>query len=305
MNNVVIRNFEKKDMVLLGQFYNSVTSQGKVIFWWVGEEHNWENVFCAFENDKMIAKGQVEIISEIPSGLSSGTKHSIYLNLKTLPEREDDVELLDRIYKHLVIRANELKKCLSREYQTKLCVGNYSSEEKNNNYFLNTKGFSYFENSFLMERDLNQPISIHELDDVHLHFEHWPMLTVEEEKQYLEIESEIWPDKPLGLQRLRVNKKNQLWKSMIVREGETIVGCVMVWKDQDDMGVIEELFVRKNWRNRGIAKYLLTQALTYLKNNEIPIVELMVDTTNRSALSLYQSVGFQIVEEEVRYFIDL
>lgn len=84
MNNIVIRNFEKKDMPLLGEFYNAVTSQVKIIFWWVGEEENWENVFCAFENNKMIAKGQVSIISKIPSGMPLGSTHSIYLNLKTL-----------------------------------------------------------------------------------------------------------------------------------------------------------------------------------------------------------------------------
>lgn len=91
---------------------------------------------------------------------------------------------------------------------------------------------------------------------------------------------------------------------MVVREGMTIVGSVMTWKEEDE-GIIEDLFVRGNWRNQGIAKHLLAQALIYLKNNGLNIAELEVDTTNRSALSLYESVGFRVVEEEVRYCIVL
>ncbi|MCL9660056.1 GNAT family N-acetyltransferase [Paenibacillus hunanensis] len=63
--------------------------------------------------------------------------------------------------------------------------------------------------------------------------------------------------------------------------------------------------MRKSWRNRGLAKHLLVQALIYLKTNELHSTKLEVMTTNQSALSLYQSVGFCVDSEETRYFIQL
>lgn len=52
-------------MPLLGELYQAVSAAG-VLFWWVGDEENWENVFCAFEDGIMVAKGQVEVINIVP-----------------------------------------------------------------------------------------------------------------------------------------------------------------------------------------------------------------------------------------------
>lgn len=108
--------------------------RGKCCFWWVGDEENWENVYCAFENGKMVAKGQVEIINIVPPGRSKESRHSIYLNLKTIPEREEDYDLLDSLYQTLLLRALELKETLSTAYKTTLCVGNNASEIANTQF---------------------------------------------------------------------------------------------------------------------------------------------------------------------------
>ncbi|WP_234032869.1 GNAT family N-acetyltransferase [Paenibacillus faecalis] len=78
----------------------------------------------------------------------------------------------------------------------------------------------------------------------------------------------------------------------------------MAWQEED-YGVIEDVFVREPWRKRGLAKYLLTQALRYLKENQLQHASLMVLTTNKSALSLYESVGFHPDKEEIRFYIKL
>ncbi len=91
---------------------------------------------------------------------------------------------------------------------------------------------------------------------------------------------------------------------MVIRHAGTIIGGLMAWQE-DDHGIIENVFVCKSWRNRGLAKYLLVQALIYLKTNELYSTHLEVVTTNQFALSLYQSVGFHVDSEEIRYFIQL
>ncbi len=67
----------------------------------------------------------------------------------------------------------------------------------------------------------------------------------------------------------------------------------------------EDVFVQEPWRKRGFAKFLLAQALEYLKAHELNSAYLKVETTNLSALSLYKSVGFEVEKEEIRYYTEL
>jgi GNAT superfamily N-acetyltransferase len=126
-----------------------------------------------------------------------------------------------------------------------------------------------------------------------------------DEQAYLDIEAEIWPDTPMGYERLAKYKQNPLWTAMIVREDEVIVGGLMVWREEEHSGYIEDVFVRLPWRKRGIAKYMLTQALYYCKAHGLQTVYLMVLTSNNSALPLYESVGFITEQKEIRYYTEL
>lgn len=299
---MIIRNFQHADMPLLGELYRSVTARENAVFWWVGDEDNWSNVYCAFEHGKMVAKGQVSIMNVVPPGRSGENNHSIYVNLKTIPERENDLALLDSIYQHLFTRAKQLQETLSEEYGTILGVGNDSTETANNQFFIQ-KGYLQLNSLFCMKRDLNEPIPELKLQE-EFQFSYWKMESSGEERDYLDVEAEIWPDTPLGLNRLSEYKNNKLWTSMVIRQSDAIAGGLMAWQEAGH-GVIEDVFVRKPWRKRGLAKYLLTQALGYLKANQLEYANLMVLTTNRSALALYESVGFCKESEEIRYFTKL
>lgn len=299
---MIIRNFQQEDMPLLGELYRSVTAKENATFWWVGDEDNWSNVYCAFENGKMVAKGQVSIINVVPPGRSRENNHSIYINLKAIPERENDITLLDNVYRYLLIRAKQLKETLPEEYGTMLCVGNDSTETANIQFFVQ-KGYLQLNSLFRMNRDLNEPIPELKLQE-EFQFSYWKMESYGEERDYLDVEAEIWPDTPLGLNRLSEYKNNKLWTSMVIRQSDAIVGGLMAWQEADH-GVIEDVFVRQPWRKRSFAKHLLTQALRYLKANQLEYANLMVLTTNRYALSLYESVGFCKDKEEIRYFTKL
>lgn len=49
---IFIRNFGNGDMPLLGELSRSVTAKENATFWWVGDEDNWSNVYCAFEDGR-------------------------------------------------------------------------------------------------------------------------------------------------------------------------------------------------------------------------------------------------------------
>ncbi|EJW17757.1 GNAT family N-acetyltransferase [Paenibacillus alvei] len=297
-----IRNFQQEDMPLLGELYRSVTSRPNAIFWWVGEEANWCNVVCAFEHGKMVAKGQVSIINIVPPGRAQENKHAIYVNIKAIPEREHDYVLLDRIYNLLYARAIELKAILPAEYGTRLCVGNDSTEEANSQFFLQ-RGYRHLISLYQMERMIEAPIPELQLPEAY-QFSYWNLDTSEEAHAYLDIDTEIWPDNPLGLERLNEYRQYPLWTSMVVRQGDTVVAGLLIWKE-DDYVQIDNVFVREKWRGQGLAKFLLAQALHYAQSHGLPRASLEVLTDNRTALRLYESLGFEQRAEELRYCIEL
>lgn len=303
LSEIEIRRFTKDDLQQTGELYHAVTSKGSTVFWWVGEEENWPNVFLAVEGNQIIAKGQVSVISMIPPGSPKERKHLIYFNLKTLPEREDDYPVYDLLYEQMLNRAYRLKESLPDAYQTMIGIGNRSTEEHNNNYF-KSKGFVYSKSLYTMRRSLSEPIECFVLNAPYRSMQ-WDMASEESVNEYLEIDMEIWPEAPIGLKRLKENQKHPAWTAFAVREKDTLVGSVMTWIDEDGDGVIEDVLVRAPWRKQGIARHLLSRALAYLKDHGCAFAELQVETANKSALSLYRSVGFNEVSEEVRYHREL
>ena len=79
-----------------------------------------------------------------------------------------------------------------------------------------------------------------------------------------------------------------------------IAGNIMVYikhEDNDVCGHVEDLFVLKRWRRRGIGKYLLQRALTYFQNIGVDRVRLELWSANKSAFHLYRAFGFSPVDE--------
>lgn len=299
----IIRNFGQVDMPLLGELYQAVTSGKDALFWWVGDRENWGNVFCAVEDGKMVAKGQVGIINVIPPGCARSCKHHIYVNIKAIPKRERDYDLLGDVFKVLHARAVILRDTLPKEYGTYLCVGNYAHEISNNVFFTEGIGFQPLENLYAMERSLEEPIPAYPLAASY-QYRLWRMESAEEEAMYLKLEAEVWPDAPLGLERLREYKGHSEWVAMNVLEGDTIIGSIMAWQEEGK-GIIEDVFVRESWRQRGVAKHLLSRAMSYLQARGSTEVKLQVKAVNETALSLYQSVGFVKAQEEHRFYLPL
>ncbi len=303
MNETVIRNFRQEDMAALGEFYQAVTASGPVIFWWVGEEENVVNVFCAFEGNRMVAKGQIGVFNIVPTESAAENKHKIFINLKVVPGREEDVELLNSVYERLLARAYAMKETLPDGHGTLLCVGNYSAETGYHRYFQEQQGYRYLHSLYSLQRDLTKPVVDMPLPDG-LDWIHWGMETREEQNRYMKLESEVWPEAPIGAERLAEYRAHPLWTAIIAREAGTVVASVMAWQE-DAGGVIEDVFVREAWRRRGIARFLLAEALKYLQGHGLETASLITGTDNDSAQALYQSVGFHIVSEETRHYMEL
>jgi mycothiol synthase len=94
----------------------------------------------------------------------------------------------------------------------------------------------------------------------------------------------------------------ELWK--VAWEGEQVAGMVLNRLDREQneqyqrqRGYTQDIFVRRPWRRRGLARSLLVQSIGMFREMGMAETALGVDTQNPSgALRLYESVGYREVQ---------
>lgn len=73
-------------------------------------------------------------------------------------------------------------------------------------------------------------------------------------------------------------------------------GCVLMETYNDDITELKRLFVRKQFRGRGIGRALCENVLSRAKNHDFEIVQLVTTPAMPEAQNLYDSMGFQETE---------
>ena len=94
----------------------------------------------------------------------------------------------------------------------------------------------------------------------------------------------------------------ELWK--VAWDGEQVAGMVLnrIDREQNEKhgrlrGYTQDIFVRRPWRRRGLARSLLVQSIRMFRQMGMEETALGVDTQNPSgALRLYESVGYREIQ---------
>ena len=94
----------------------------------------------------------------------------------------------------------------------------------------------------------------------------------------------------------------ELWK--VAWDGEQVAGMVLNRLDREQnevhrrqRGYTQDIFVRRPWRRRGLARSLLVQSIRMFREMGMEETALGVDTQNPSgALRLYESVGYREIQ---------
>ena len=82
---------------------------------------------------------------------------------------------------------------------------------------------------------------------------------------------------------------------LVAADGDKVIGCCDV-RPSDLKGFTHVgqlgMYVRKEWRGRGIGKQLLTACLSAAREGGLEKIELEVYSDNTAAIRLYESAGF-------------
>lgn len=89
-------------------------------------------------------------------------------------------------------------------------------------------------------------------------------------------------------------------KVFIIRKNELIVGFITL-KVDDNQGQIGLLAVDENYRGNGYATLLLKKVITYCTNSNVYNLKVVTQQDNIGACSLYEKVGFNLIDKDYIY----
>ncbi len=255
-----------------------------------------ENIFIALDSNGE-ALGSLFIYPFFDADVEPEHPHNLYLALHTKREKDAGEPVKDALLEHALRRAAEIKS-EAGQTKTRVYACFFKHQQDEIAYFLR-RGFAHDEGMYILERRASAalpPVQAPQAVAVHP----WKMETDEERRQFIETHRKIFPRHPYTVARLRELASLPGWNNIVAWSGAEIAGNIMVFtkpEKDDPIGYIEDLFVQKRWRRRGIARYLLYTAITYLQNIGLQRVQLEMWSANKPAFQLYREFGFLPIDE--------
>ncbi|MBM7662615.1 GNAT superfamily N-acetyltransferase [Bacillus mesophilus] len=298
-----IRNYVENDAVEIGSF----DFMAMLAYQYNGD-YQAENIFCAQDEEGHIL-GAGHLVPDqtwLLLGKADQPADFIYklnLDISINHNRPGSERVLEDLFISLVSRAKQLR----AEHPTKKISISHTieSDDLEEIDFYLSKGFIVRRNHLIMKRDLTEPIPEQSLPK-HIKIINWKMKTQEEEEQYLKAEEAADADGlSWSINTLRWTKAGAEWDTFTAFEGEKVIGSVMTWGLGADRSATESIFVLPEWRRKGVAKAVITEALKFLKKQGKTEATLGVFDENAGAISLYKALGYKMLSINIEFGLEI
>ncbi|PAY02367.1 GNAT family N-acetyltransferase [Pseudoalteromonas sp. HM-SA03] len=93
-----------------------------------------------------------------------------------------------------------------------------------------------------------------------------------------------------------INQPNVYAVGLQNEEGIVACGAIVKQFDKTLYGEIKRLYVKPSYRGKGLSKRIMQILLHYAGEAQIPLIRLETGSKQASAISLYESLGFELCE---------
>ena len=254
-----------------------------------------ENIFIAQDGNGEYV-GSLLIYPYFDYDIESEHPHNLYLHLHSEQGQDLSESVKDLLLKHALQRATEIKRD-AEQIKTRVYACFLKHQQEDVAYFLQ-RGFTHDESMLILERHDSSAIPRAEAPEA-VTIQAWKMETNAQQHQFIETHRSVFPRHPYSTERLQELKSLPGWENFTAFSHTEIAGNIMVFikRDSDTIGFIEDLFVTKQWRRRGIGRCLLCTALAHFHHLGIHRVQLEFWSANKPALHLYRAFGFSSINE--------
>lgn len=315
MSSFSIRKFTSDDIpqvMALQRAYQGIYPNAAVIRGEVYLSPGFEdgkNIFCAFDENGCL-QGYAPLFPNLTE--DSQFPHTVWAEVKVSPDLATPQDLKELLFDQVLNRTREITQAFPGHH-TQLTFQYHPSETASIDY-VTSRGCRYSESVFRLMGDLMREVPVVPAP-AQIEVRPWRMESEVEQRAYVQAHNEAFPEAPVTLadwQSFLSSPACQAGTAMTAFDGREIVGSVAVYWDEDISGQIgrkadftEYIFVRANWRKRGIAAFLIYQGLMYLKEHGREAAYLEVKASNQQALDLYYRLGYQLIDETRLYVLDV
>jgi ribosomal protein S18 acetylase RimI-like enzyme len=257
-----------------------------------------ENIFIAFdENNSYLGHGYVYVY--VNTDMTPDHPLNLHVSIQVDEQAPKAMEIKDCLFGKLMERAYALRKG-KQELKARIYAGCLSEEHEKLLYFLN-KGFIHDDGTYLFERDLSIPIPEQPFPEetvVRVN-----RMEVREAKQeFLDLHKSYFV-REFNEETLSELMKEKGWMNISAFMGNRLAGNILLYEkaDEEGVGIIDDLFVIREFRGLGIGKLLLCTALRYFMDVGLQKAQLHVWGANKRAVALYRSMDFVFLEEKECY----
>lgn len=116
------------------------------------------------------------------------------------------------------------------------------------------------------------------------------------------------PDKIVSIEYIKQRLTNKESTIFFVEEDNVCIGIVQLYVTFDSLElskkiILYDLFVRSEYRKKGIGAMLMDASKDFAKNNGITGIELSTAISNGTAQRLYESLGYERDNEFYNYYL--
>lgn len=299
----IIRNYQEQDANQIAGF-----DFISMLAYRYNEDYTPENIFCAVnEEGEIIASAHIAPDQSWGLIKDSGKPFDFEFKLQMDLAINEKLHIPQEAVNDLTVAVIDRAKAIRNQYPDKRVSIRHtiSSDDLGEMDFYLSQGFIAKQNHLVMKRDLSEPIPHYPLPS-NIKVINWKMEMKEEQEKYLRAEA---AGDPCGhcwsLNHLRWTKSGAEWDTFTAFEGNDVLGSVMTWGLGDKRSATENIFVLPDWRRKGIAKALITEALVFLKEKGKTEATLGVFGDNRNAIALYQSLGYRMFYTLIEFGYEL
>lgn len=314
MKNLKIGPFSSSHIpavVELQSAYSKVYSDAPVIPGDVYLSPTFEgNIFCAFDETGTLV-GYAPLYPVLMRDASS-LPHTLWTEIRVHPACEAPDDVRDRLFDQIQNRAREVTSEFPG-HPIHLTFQYFPSETASIEY-VTSRGCQHTESVYTMRRGLSQEVPAPQVLDG-IEFRPWRMESEAEQQTYVDARNRCFPEAPIALGEWQYFMQSLQWSvgtTFAAFDQDELVGNVAVFWDEAEnlksgnrIGFTEYIFVRSQWRGKGIAQSLINLGLEHLKQNGLAEAHLEVRAKNESALRLYCDLGYEVIRESRFYVLML
>ena len=118
------------------------------------------------------------------------------------------------------------------------------------------------------------------------------------------------PDKIISIEYIKQRLTNKESTIFFVEEDNVCIGIVQLYITFDSLElskkiILYDLFVRSEYRKKGIGAMLMNVSKDFAENNNITGIELSTAISNGTAQRLYESLGYERDNEFYNYYLSI